>query len=97
MSTIKRKIVENTITESIATIELATKLHEETANKLNLNKDECLMIGNDTSEDYIVTELGIPCIILKDCLINKKNLDIDFMTLEDLYKAVKHYSSLINE
>lgn len=73
------------------------KYYEEIINKLNLNKDECLMIGNDTNEDYVVTELGIPCIILKDCLINKKNLDIDFMTLEDLYKAVKNYPSLINE
>lgn len=73
------------------------KYYEEIINKLNLNKDECLMVGNDTSEDYIITELGIPCIILKDCLINKNNLDIDFMTLEDLYKAVKNYPSLINE
>ena len=46
-------------------------------NKLNLNKEECLMVGNDTKEDYIITQLGIPCIILKDCLINKDKLEID--------------------
>ena len=67
------------------------KYYEEIINKLNLNKDECIMIGNDTSEDYAITELGIPCIILKDCLINKNKFELDFTTLEDLYKASLNY------
>ena len=67
------------------------KYYDEIIDKLNLNKDECLMIGNDTREDYIITKLGIACIILKDCLINKDKLEIDFMTLEDLYKASLNY------
>ena len=41
---------------------------EEILNNLNLNKEECLMIGNDTSEDYVITNLDIPCIILKENL-----------------------------
>lgn len=67
------------------------KYYEEIINKLNLKKDECIMIGNDTSEDYVITKLGIPCIILKDCLINKNKLELDFTTLEDLYKASLNY------
>ena len=67
------------------------KYYEEIINKLHLNKDECLMIGNDTREDYVITKLGIPCIILKDCLINKDKLELDFISFEDLYKASLNY------
>ncbi len=70
------------------------KYYEEIINKLHLNKDECLMIGNDTREDYIITKLGIPCLILKDCLINKDKLEIDFLTLNDLLKASKNYPNI---
>ena len=70
------------------------KYYQDILNKLNLKSEECLMIGNDTTEDYIITELNIPCIILKDCLINKKNLDIDFTTLKDLYEAIKNYPNI---
>ena len=70
------------------------KYYEEIIEKLNLNKDECMMIGNDTKEDYVITKLGIPCIILKDCLINKENLELDFTTLKDLYEASKNYPSV---
>ena len=67
------------------------KYYEEIINKLNLNKEECLMIGNDTKEDYAITNLDIPCIILKDNLINKANLDIDFSTLKEYYFNTKNY------
>ena len=49
------------------------------------------MIGNDTKEDYAITNLDIPCIILKDNLMNKANLDIDFSTLKEYYYNTKNY------
>ena len=67
------------------------KYYEEILNKLNLNKEECLMIGNDTNEDYVITNLDIPCIILKENLINKNNLDLDFSTLDEYYLNTKNY------
>ena len=67
------------------------KYYEEILNNLNLNKEECLMIGNDTSEDYVITNLDIPCIILKENLINKNNLDLDFSTLDEYYLNTKNY------
>lgn len=67
------------------------KYYEEILNKLNLNKEECLMVGNDTSEDYVITNLDIPCIILKENLINKNNLELDFSTLEEYYLNTKNY------
>lgn len=70
------------------------KYYEEILNKLNLNKEECLMIGNDTSEDYVITNLDIPCIILKENLINKNNLDLDFSTLDEYYLNTKNYPKI---
>ena len=70
------------------------KYYEEILNKLNLNKEECLMIGNDTSEDYVITNLDIPCIILKENLINKNNLDLDFSTLDEFYLTTKNYPKI---
>ena len=70
------------------------KYYEEIISKLNLKKEECLMIGNDTIEDYIITSIDIPCIILKDCIINKNKLEIDFSSLENLYQAVKNYPNI---
>lgn len=67
------------------------KYYEEIINKLDLNKDECLMVGNDTTEDYVITKLDIPCIILKENLINKNNLDLDFSTLDEYYLNTKNY------
>ena len=67
------------------------KYYDEILNKLNLNKEECIMIGNDTKEDYAITNLDIPCIILKDNLMNKANLDIDFSTLKEYYYNTKNY------
>lgn len=44
--------------------------------KLNLNPEECLMIGNDVADDLAALKVRIPVFILTDCLINKENVDI---------------------
>ena len=38
--------------------------------------EECLMVGNDVSEDMIAETLGMTVFLLTDCLINKHNRDI---------------------
>ena len=37
---------------------------------------ECVMVGNDVSEDMCATEVGIKTFLLTDCMINSKNADI---------------------
>lgn len=37
---------------------------------------ECLMVGNDVSDDMPVRELGMRVFLLTDCLINKNNDDL---------------------
>lgn len=41
-----------------------------------LKAEECLMVGNDVSEDMVARELGMNVFLLTDNLINKYNKDI---------------------
>ena len=44
--------------------------------KLELQAEDCLMVGNDADEDGAAAELGIPVFLLTDCLINKSGRDL---------------------
>lgn len=48
----------------------------EILKKLSLKVEECIMVGNDAEEDTAASMLGMGCFLLTDCLINKRNLDI---------------------
>lgn len=43
---------------------------------LNVKPENCLMVGNDVSEDMIASELGMTVFLLTDGLINKESKDI---------------------
>lgn len=43
---------------------------------LNITPENCVMVGNDVSEDMIALELGMKVFLLTDSLINKENKDI---------------------
>lgn len=44
--------------------------------KQGLAPEECLMVGNDATEDLAAAKLGMKVFLLTDCLINKKQTDI---------------------
>ncbi len=48
----------------------------EVLSKLGVQAGECLMVGNDVSDDMPAKELGMRVFLLTDCLINAKNADI---------------------
>ena len=50
--------------------------YEDILTALGVSGEECVMIGNDVSEDMIAERLGMKTFLLTDCLINKKNEDI---------------------
>ena len=50
--------------------------YEEILGKLGVKAGECVMVGNDATEDLAAAKLGIPVFILTDCLINKENIDL---------------------
>ena len=51
--------------------------YTEILEKLGLSPEECVMVGNDTTEDTAAAALGIPVFILTDCIINKNGFDLD--------------------
>lgn len=52
------------------------KYYEELLDRLDLKAEQCLMVGNDTIEDTVVTELGMKVFLITDHLLNKDNRDI---------------------
>lgn len=44
--------------------------------KMDLQGHDCLMVGNDVTEDMVAGELGMDTFLLVDCIINKENRDI---------------------
>lgn len=53
------------------------KYYREILDKIGYKPEECLMVGNDAEEDmFAAASVGINVFLLKDCLLNKKNLDV---------------------
>ncbi len=53
------------------------KYYQDILSNLNVDGSECLMVGNDVSEDMVAKNLGMKVFLLTDCLINKKEEDIN--------------------
>lgn len=68
------------------------KYYEEICRKLNLNPKECMMIGNDVTEDMVASKINLDTFLLLPCLINRENKDISIYkrgTIKDLYDLLK--------
>ena len=50
--------------------------YEDILTALGVSGEECVMVGNDVSEDMITERLGMKTFLLTDCLINKNGEDI---------------------
>jgi len=50
--------------------------YEDILASLGVSGEECVMVGNDVSEDMITERLGMKTFLLTDCLINKNGEDI---------------------
>lgn len=50
--------------------------YREILRRIDLPAEECVMVGNDVSEDMAAEELGMKVFLLTDCLINKRKEDI---------------------
>lgn len=51
--------------------------YQEILDHLGVRAEECLMVGNDVTEDMVAQTLGMKVFLLTDCLINKENKDIN--------------------
>ncbi len=52
------------------------KYYEEILIQFHLKAEDCLMVGNDVSEDMVSKELGIDVFLITDHLINRNKEDI---------------------
>lgn len=50
--------------------------YTEILQKIGVNAENCLMVGNDVTEDMVAESLGMQVFLLTDCIINKKGIDI---------------------
>ena len=50
--------------------------YRDVINILGVDPRECLMVGNDVTEDMVAKTLGMKVFLLTDCIINKENKDI---------------------
>ena len=67
--------------------------YREILDKIGLSGEECVMVGNDVSDDMVAGELGIKLFLLTDNLINKNGVDIDAFehgSYDDLYAFISN-------
>ena len=50
--------------------------YQDILDTIGVTAEECLMVGNDVTEDMVAKELGMEVFLLTDCIINKENKDI---------------------
>jgi FMN phosphatase YigB (HAD superfamily) len=54
-----------------------SRYYQDILNALGKTASECLMVGNDASEDGAAAKLGIATYLITDCLINQKSVSLD--------------------
>lgn len=54
------------------------QFYREVCERLNARPQDCLLIGNDAEEDGAAMETGMRVLMVTDCLINKKNLPLQY-------------------
>lgn len=50
--------------------------YRDVVEALGVKPEECVMVGNDVSEDMVARQLGMKVFLLTGCMINKHNADI---------------------
>ncbi len=62
--------------------------------KINKKPEECVMVGNDVSEDMPARKTGMNVFLLTNCLINKKGEDISLYPHGDYTDLIKFIEKL---
>lgn len=71
--------------------------YKEILNQLNVEPEECLMVGNDVGDDMVAEKIGIKTFLLTDCLINKTDKDISNYNNGNFHKLLEFVDNIINE
>lgn len=68
--------------------------YQEVLDHLGVNAEECLMVGNDATEDMIAEKVGIKVFLLPKWLVNRDNLDISAYPQGDFDDLMTYIDSL---
>ena len=69
--------------------------YKEIFKKLGVQPEECLMVGNDVSEDMVAKSLGCKVFLLTDCILNKNNEDISVYPNGNFNDLIKFIDCLL--
>ena len=67
--------------------------YRDVLTQLGVAPEECLMVGNDMGEDMVASKLGMKVFLLTDCMINRKNEDINIYPhgrIDDLLSYIEN-------
>ena len=67
----------------------------EIADKLGVSPEECLMVGNDVSDDMAASNVGMKVFLLPKCLINKHCEDIEKYPHGDFSDLIAYIKTFI--
>lgn len=67
----------------------------EVCDKLSVDPEECLVVGNDVLEDMVAEKLGMKVFLLTDYLINKPGTDINRYPNGSFPELIKYASEII--
>jgi FMN phosphatase YigB (HAD superfamily) len=68
--------------------------YKEILAKCGLVAEECVMVGNDVSEDMIAEKLGMKVFLLTDCIINKADEDINVLEHGGFFELLEFIDKL---
>ena len=68
--------------------------YRDILDQIGAKPEECLMVGNDATEDLIAETLGMKVFLINKCLINKENKDISAYPQGDLDALLKFIQSM---
>ena len=68
--------------------------YRDILSQIGAKPEECLMVGNDATEDLIAETLGMQVFLVTQCLINKENKDISSYPQGDLDALLKFIHSM---
>lgn len=68
--------------------------YREILERLNVQPNECIMVGNDVGEDMVAAKLGMKVFLLTDCLINKSGDDISVYPNGNMDQLIEYINDL---
>lgn len=81
--------------ENIGVSKPSLEYFRQVAEKIGVEPESCLMVGNDVDDDMVAVSLGMKVFLLTDNIINKSNADISAFPNGDFEALNKYIDEII--